>query len=226
MELKFDNSTADFPLEAKCDPIQDKMVYFTRHAHSKSNEMRQNWKNVKSCLWDMQLPEMADVVGSMKWLKPTRLNWMDTKLSVKGRQEIAAMKKHTRSFLKDHQIEVIFHSDLRRACTTFEELYGEEARELSILCIPREDLREELLSEKVQFSNEKLEERTKLFLSEISQRKENRILLVGHSRFFRTMIRNMNFVIPNATTWRVGLSKDSQLVGQVEYVLGPELIVL
>jgi len=216
----------DLSSEVKSEEIQPaKLIYYTRHAHSKSNEMGENWRGMKSSLKEKKIPQMNDATGSLKWMKPTRWNWMDTKVSAKGREQLKAMKKHTATFLKDHGIEVIIHSDRRRAATTCEELFGKEAKELSIKRIPSEAMREELIGEKVRPSNEKLKRRIKQFLEMQAFRKENRLLLVGHSKFFRTMINNMDFRIPNATTWSFGLSKSGEIIGPPQMVLGPDKLV-
>jgi len=215
---EFKTEKAD--LEVKRDQVQAKVIYFTRHAHANTNQMKDNWLNLKASIWDKQLPEKDDILGSLKWLKPTWNNWMDAKVSAKGLRQLEVMKKHTKGFLKLHKIEVIHHSDLRRACRTCEELFGEEANELSIPRIRREDLREEFLIEKM--SSGKLQARVKLFLTDLSQRKESRLLLVGHSKFFRTMLGNINRRVPNATTWRVGLTSDGEIIGEPEIIIGPE----
>jgi len=226
MDIKHYEEEDGLSLEAKSDESQPhKIIYYTRHAHSVSNEIVDNWRGMKSNIMDKKLPQLSDVKGSFRWMKPTGSNWMDTKVSAKGREQLKAMKKHTETFLKDNQIEVIIYSDRRRACTTMEELFGKEAKKLSIERIPSEAMREELLGEKLRPSNDHLKRRIKQFLKMQSLRKERRLLLVGHSKFFRTMINNFDRRIHNATTMRMGLSKSGEIIGPVECVLGPDKFV-
>merc|ERR1719461_1134556 len=198
-------------------------VYITRHAHSKSNESKGAWKNMKKAILQKSMPKRKDVINTAKWVKPTRLNWMNSALSKKGRQQLEVMRRHTRTFLKDHKVELIMHSDLKRAQKTFQSLFGEEAQQLNIPVKIREDMREELFTEKIGVND--LQKRTQALLIELCTRRETVIHLVGHSKYFRTLIGDLKHIIPNATTWRIKISS-GKVIGKPEAIFGPELTIL
>jgi len=204
-------------------PRRMQTVYITRHAHSKSNESKGAWKNMKKAILNKSLPKRKDVINTAKWVKPTRLNWMNSELSKKGRQQIEVMRRHTRTFLKDHKVELIMHSDLKRAQKTFRSLFGDEADKLEIPVKIREDMREELFTEKIGYND--LEKRTAALLIELCTRPENVIHLVGHSKYFRTLIGDLSHIIPNATTWRIKISA-GKVIGKPECIFGPEMTEL
>jgi len=207
--------------------VAAKTIYFTRHAHSTSNELGERWADIKTSVRRGGLPKICDLKKSMAVFTENGSGIMNTPLSKTGRQQLETMRHQTGTFLKDNGIEVIFYSDYVRAEKTFEALFAHEANLLGIPCHKDPGLREENLNERYWYRG-LLEDRTSSYLEKLLGRKEAKILVVGHGKFLRNMIghRAKHFHqfkgknIPNATTWSIELSASGYL-GEVKEELGP-----
>mmetsp|Transcript_13765 Transcript_13765/g.26703 ORF Transcript_13765/g.26703 Transcript_13765/m.26703 type:complete len:240 (-) Transcript_13765:360-1079(-) len=178
-----------------------KTVYLVRHAESIENEKLGSLKR-----WAKTWSRQDFWHGVSLWSEP---NMADTPLSQKGRQQVETLSSKLRKddFLKTQGVEVVLHSPLERARETCDGVVGSDSDNT----YPREelvDLREKTVGEWVPGFKGSLDERIASFERALCARKEERILVVGHSQFFRHML-GMAEKFKNCDVWKVELSRDT-----------------
>lgn len=160
-----------------------KTVILCRHAESKENVKIRAYKEGVAKLSDWSLPSRSQLSKSLSLLKYNT----DEDISPLGRQQILTMAEKILSdgFLESFRPEVVCHSPLRRARDTCRGIFGShdtvsDFLELSSLI--------EMTPLEIFLFNDRVKVRIKEFEDWLASRPEERVVVVGHSRYFKVML--------------------------------------
>ena len=192
----------DSRLDTEGEP-SGKRVWLVRHAESQNNDS----KNTASrTLLRGRCPSLKQ----WKIMAPMITFPMDTPLSTKGLEQVTTQAQQiaTDEFVTREGVELIVHSHLQRAKDTCMGLFG--AYGVPIQEHPR--LYEKSLGEHFAHCTgcgADITQRVDDFTSYLQQRAETRIVVVGHSGFFRTLTGQTDRP-ENVSVWQAILTPEGQ----------------
>eukprot|EP00928_Gymnodinium_smaydae_P000213 TRINITY_DN10077_c0_g1_i1.p1 TRINITY_DN10077_c0_g1~~TRINITY_DN10077_c0_g1_i1.p1 ORF type:complete len:275 (-),score=30.79 TRINITY_DN10077_c0_g1_i1:245-1069(-) len=185
------------------EPPAIKHIYFIRHAQSRSNVARAKINS-------------GDLCGNMRLL----YSGFDSPVSDWGKTQIVEMRPHAQNICGS--LEAVLFSPLQRARETALGLLGDEGENddfqapANLFWKPLKALKEMRFKEHAQHyltcavSQSIMDARVQTFVQFLAVLPWQTFALVGHSRFFRTMLRQMGQVvrIENAEIWRAELRQE------------------
>lgn len=168
-----------------------KTVVLCRHAESKENVKIRAFKDGVARLKNWSLPTMRQVSKSLSLLKYNT----DQAVSPAGQEQIQMMANAIKSsnFLEKFQPELVCHSPLQRAKDTSRGIFGQKETDIELA-----SLTEMTPVEIFWFNDRSTRERIHDFETWLDSRHEERIIIVGHSRYFKLML-NADEVIGNCS---------------------------
>lgn len=184
---------------------QPKTVYLIRHAQSEENRRLASAKNAIKDMLRFSLPKSSDMYAGMELLNiPAQI---DSHVSEVGKSQINEMADVLKqaNFLEQENIEMVVHSPLIRAKETSQGMLGCAAPD-SLVKPVEKVLELDLLLEKtpaewtVRYSS--FMQRLVDFENWLEQQPESRIVLVGHSQFFKALL-HLDFKFGNCDVWKV-----------------------
>ena len=190
-----------------------KTIFLIRHAESEENRRMQSLGKVVKSLSSLSLPSSNDVYESMRLFHiPSQV---DSDVSEVGKQQIRHMGEvlAKEEFLQTKQVQAVMHSPLKRAretckgvlqCLAGDNLQ-EELRHTSVnrvLEVPM--LAERTPVEWIPGNYEKFDKRIRDWEAYVLEQPEERIAVVGHSQFFKSML-NLDVKFDNCHVWQVQL---------------------
>uniref|UniRef100_A0A6U6SKP5 Phosphoglycerate mutase (2,3-diphosphoglycerate-dependent) n=1 Tax=Zooxanthella nutricula TaxID=1333877 RepID=A0A6U6SKP5_9DINO len=195
-KLELESLAKELEAERPDGPPAKKTIYFIRHAESMSNVARDHMKKQR-------------ITGAVRLCS----SGFDSPLSSRGRAQLLEVRPRAREI--GEQIEAVIHSPLKRAAETALVLFGDEddtggyTQPQGTRWLMVSGLKEMRFQEHAQAnlmrSQSILRARVRSFIKFVSRLPWERIALVGHSRFFSTMLRLMGEEVwlRNASIWRV-----------------------
>jgi broad specificity phosphatase PhoE len=198
--------------------IVTKTIYLIRHAESEENERTQSLTNVVRTLSSFKLPSSKEVSESLQLLNV--YSQVDSGVSAAGAQQILDMADTLtkEDFLKLKDVNLVMHSPLQRARETSRGLLQclagsdtvEELRHQSVTrVIESPILVERTPSEWLPGKFEGYRQRILQWEQFALEQPEQRIAVVGHSQFFKTML-NLDFKFGNCHVWEAQLSSEAK----------------
>jgi len=205
-----------------------KTLYLIRHAETLENTKISALKNAATMLTKCRRPRKEDVTKSLGLIKDAAVNHADSPLSEFGKKQVENMGSILREgdFLREESIELVVHSPLSRArescagilncCAVATSTEGDDgvliekcqpppnyvkSGVIELECLKEATPHEQLLPGGKKKFMERLDE----FELWLGGRKEERIAVVGHSQYFRTML-GMKKKFNNCDVWRVTYS--------------------
>lgn len=194
--------------EADCAPtmLRRKTVFLVRHAESLENEKSAALRRFFLTALRGRVPALADLRYGLSLL--TQPDLIDTPLSDAGRAQVETLSQRMRdtNFLRETEVQLVMHSPLVRA----KETCGGVLRSWAAKHAPAfaveelEVAREKTVQEWIPGYGALLDARVAEFGRHLLDRPEERVLVVGHSQFFKHMLR-MGEKFKNCDVWRVRL---------------------
>jgi broad specificity phosphatase PhoE len=133
---------------------------------------------------------------------------LDTELSEDDKRMLEEQCDRANQVLSENGVQIILHSPLRRAVATATGLFGKADIPIKECA----EIYEKSLSEYAGLKS--LKTRVDNFrLRTLKKYKENRILLVGHSKFFRSLIPDFvekKQLVGNVSIWRAQLTVEGE----------------
>lgn len=187
------------PLPTPTPTPESKVIFLIRHAESQNNVAKRDTANVFR-RWQR---------GHWSW--PNATEWssmtsllaipMDTDLSPDGIQQAQALQQHLQQlrFVETEGIQLIVHSHLIRARRTCHTVFAahlppslslslsHDAPTTTIPIVQHDAIYEKSITEHMGTAD--LAQRTQAFVEWLRQRPETRLVVVGHSAFFRELLR-------------------------------------
>mmetsp|Transcript_46829 Transcript_46829/g.71627 ORF Transcript_46829/g.71627 Transcript_46829/m.71627 type:complete len:262 (+) Transcript_46829:91-876(+) len=192
-----DNATA--PEQPK------KTIYFIRHAESEENRRLGSLSRCFRTLGKFSLPSSADIRASTELLNVTAL--VDSNVSEIGVKQISEMgqKLKEANFVTTSGIQLVVHSPLIRARETSEgmlECVAPDKKHGSVdRVVELELMKEKTPSEWTPVYWNSFKERMTEFQKWLADQPEDRIALVGHSQYFKSML-GLDFKFGNCDVWQ------------------------
>jgi phosphohistidine phosphatase SixA len=167
-----------------------KTVILCRHAESKENVKIRAYKEGIAKLGEWSLPSMDEVSKSLSLLKYNT----DQAVSPLGREQIQTMaeKVNSENFLDIFQPQVVCHSPLQRARDTCRGIFGQRDSDLELTSLT------EMTPAEIFLFKDRVNVRIREFEDWLDSRSEERIVAVGHSRYFQVML-NAEQVMSNCS---------------------------
>lgn len=168
-----------------------KTVILCRHAESKENVKVRAFKEGMESLKSWSLPSSSQVRQSASLLKINT----DHEVSERGRQQIQTVAREIANdeFIKNFDPQIVCHSPLIRARDTCRGLFSEFKEEfLELPCLT------EMTPAEIFLFKNRVKIRIEQFEKWLDSRNEERIVVVGHSRYFKVML-NAEEVIDNCS---------------------------
>jgi broad specificity phosphatase PhoE len=184
---------------------QPKTIYLIRHAQSEENRRLASAKTAIKDLFKFSLPKSSDIYAGMELINiPAQI---DSNVSPVGKSQINEMADALKSakFLETEQVEMVVHSPLLRAKETSMGMLGCAAPDSLVAPVQRV-LELDLLLEKtpaewtIRYSS--FVQRLSDFETWLEQQSESKIVLVGHSQFFKALL-HLDFKFGNCDVWKV-----------------------
>lgn len=206
-------------------PPGTKVIFLIRHAESQNNVAKRDTANVfrrwRRGEWSWP--------NATEWASMTSLLAvpMDTDLSADGVQQAQALQQQLEAarFLENEGIQLIVHSHLIRARRTCHTVFasalqqqqqtsssvsadGEQEAEspASPVIVQHDAIYEKSITEHVGTAD--LAHRTQAFVQWLRQRPETRMVVVGHSAFFRELLRGYTVLVGEGTEENDGGAND------------------
>ncbi|CAK9011578.1 Uncharacterized protein SCF082_LOCUS11153 [Durusdinium trenchii] len=184
-----------------------KTLFLIRHAESMENEKLGSLKKFFHSIGRLELPEWAHFYHGVSIVGEPSL--VDSTLSTKGKKQVERLTEILReeNFVDAHGVELVMHSPLIRAAETAKAVFHSMPKETADH-FPRfvEPLiREKFISEWVNLGG--LDKRIADFAASLVERSEERIVVVGHSQYFRRML-GQEKKMSNCDVWHVELEID------------------
>jgi broad specificity phosphatase PhoE len=185
-----------------------KTIFLVRHAESDENRRLHSLKTAFKDLTRFALPKSKDVLASCELIRIDQQ--IDSNVSQFGKQQIAYMANTLREadFVAQQKVQLLVHSPLLRAKETCRDLFGcvlsNTSDETSPLLPPpqsssnhhniTEVIELDLLTEMTPMewipgNAGSLQKRMSALETWLSERPENTIVCVGHSQYFKAMLR-------------------------------------
>jgi broad specificity phosphatase PhoE len=186
-------------------PMNTKLVYLVRHAESAENALMQGVSRGVGALFKMSLPSLDDVKLSVAlastYLAPSS---GDCQLSDNGKAQIDEVKQMLLASRAEEtrEMQVVVHSPLLRAKHTCQGLFKPgELLSGNVQVMELESLREISTIDYAPIRYSRALQRIQEFESWVSQRPEDKIIVVGHSHYFRAML-GVDFKFSNCEVWK------------------------
>lgn len=197
-----------------------KIIYLIRHAESEENRRIAALSRAARTLGKFALPKSSDVSASAELLNVAAQ--VDSNVSEIGTRQIQHMgeKLKQADFIQMAGLQLLAHSPLTRARQTSEGMLGCAAAVTSITStdgnvnvqqqlhpsvgrvVETDLLLEKTPAEWTPLYYSSFKKRIRDFEMWLSQQKEDRIALVGHSQFFKAML-GLDFKFGNCDVWRL-----------------------
>jgi phosphohistidine phosphatase SixA len=167
-----------------------KTIILCRHAESNENVKIRAFKDGMSRLGEWSLPSTTQVAHSVSLLKCD----LDQTVSANGKQQIQKMAQILKkdNFLLNFQPELICYSSLQRAKETCHGLFGKRENDIELKSL------KEMSPAEIFLFNNSVHKRIREFEDWLDSREEERIIAVGHSRYFKVML-NADEVMDNCS---------------------------
>jgi broad specificity phosphatase PhoE len=199
---------------AETNPVITKTIFLIRHAESVENQRSQSLKTVFTSLMNFTLPSSKHVSESLQLFDIT--SQVDTNVSEVGEEQIVFMADTLakEDFVQGKQIELVMHSPLQRArqtskgllqCLAGNELEAECKHTSVTRVVETPLLVERTPSEWMPGNFEGFRQRIRQWEDFVLEQPEERIAVVGHSQFFKSML-NLDFKFGNCHVWEVQLN--------------------
>jgi len=177
-----------------------KEVYLIRHAESIENTRIASAQRCWNQIRQFQSPTKSDLKSSAKVLK-FKEN-ADSLVSDKGKLQIENLHL---GWWKQHKVDrgyLVVHSPLVRAKETCLGMIGNHNKEFCERLIELSCLREKTPKEFLPGSDVSLRNRISEFETWLAQQPETVVYVVGHSQYFKTMLK-LKYNFDNCSVWRV-----------------------
>ena len=157
-----------------------KTIILCRHAESKENVKIKAFRDGMNRIGNWSLPSGDQVRKSLSLLK----HKTDVDVSPQGYEQIKKMSKKIKydHFMELFQPELVCYSPLTRAKVTCEGIFGYRETDIELPCLT------EMSPTEIFLFTENVKIRIKEFENWLDSRKEERIVVVGHSRYFKVML--------------------------------------
>jgi len=201
-----------------------KQIYLIRHAESEENRRLKSLQSIGKGLKRWTLPSRAQLWASMELINVPQQ--VDSPVSDFGQSQITYMqqKLQTNDFLLENHIDLIVHSPLLRAKQTCQGILGysdetndrdgnskdhvvDTNKKSAIRVVQSDLLLEKTPTEWITTaasSNNSFFQRIQALQEWLLQQPQTNIVLVGHSQFFKAMLR-LSFKFGNCDVWKVTL---------------------
>lgn len=207
-----------------------KTVFLVRHAESTENVKTAALMSSMNDLMALRLPSFRKIKTAVKIINPTSTT-TDSVVSENGKRQIADVAQQIKQedFLREHQVDLVLHSPLKRARATCHGMFGvvdghdgslegiaaaaddavidaggKRNRNGEVPTRVLECLREKTLVEYMPGQLSRLEGRIEEFEDFLLNLPEERIVVVGHSQYFRKML-GMDWKFQNCDVWSTTL---------------------
>ena len=199
------------PMDTDASQSKGKMktLYLIRHAESEENVKFRSLDNVIAAFGAFSLPSWKDVVSSFEIVTDIATQ-VDPLLSETGMGQVEHMgqKLKESNFLKDKRIELVVHSPMNRARMTSKGLLNCMAPALKDdnveSVVEKEILVERTPAEFFPGNFKSFAARIEEFEEWLLSQEAERIAVVGHSLFFREMLK-LDFKFGNCDVWSAQL---------------------
>ena len=186
--------------EAAASVPTSQRIWLIRHAESINNVSKRTASEMWAAVRHGRLPAAAQLSAAA----PMLLFPMDSPLSERGHQQVAQQRAvlDAAQFWQTNRVELVVQSPLRRATATCAGLglLADGAE-----CHTHPELYERTIFEHVVRSA--LKPRIERFVRWLTSRPERRIVVVGHSAFFRAMLSHEEH-FGNCAVWAATLAAD------------------
>eukprot|EP00242_Pyramimonas_sp_CCMP2087_P011868 CAMPEP_0198204808 /NCGR_PEP_ID=MMETSP1445-20131203/8272_1 /TAXON_ID=36898 /ORGANISM="Pyramimonas sp., Strain CCMP2087" /LENGTH=260 /DNA_ID=CAMNT_0043876861 /DNA_START=270 /DNA_END=1048 /DNA_ORIENTATION=- len=199
--------------------MAEKIVYLIRHAESEENRKIAAGKRFGADIASWNLPSSSDCCTAMGLCNIPSL--ADCPVSENGVNQInsAGARLHKDDFVSFSGIQLVAHSPLQRARKTSLGMLGsmvrregegqEEARPENVnRVVELECLREKTSTEWFPGFDKAVAGRIAEFEAWLGQQPETCIAVVGHSQFFKRMLRT-DYKFGNCEVWRIRYSMEA-----------------
>ena len=195
---------------SKSSVQKKKTLYLIRHAESEENRRLASLQTVVASLLQCTWPSSTHVCAALELMNVC--SQIDSPVSTVGKQQINTVRnqmsaKTTNLWLNEINAQAILHSPLQRAKDTCLGLFQQPdgSNNHHPIAVPIEESM--LLLEKTPtewvFPKSFLE-RLQDFQEHVWNRPEERFVIVGHSQFFKALLK-LNFKFDNCDVWKVEL---------------------
>lgn len=191
-----------------------KTIYLIRHAESEENRRISALCRTFQSLKKLSLPRTSDVSTSTELLNVSAQ--VDSNVSEIGANQIAHMGEKLRkeNFVESSRIDLVVHSPLKRARQTSEGMLDcmtassldDSAKEKRADTVSRVTetalLLEKTPAEWTPIYSSAFRKRISDFETWLGEQPEETIALVGHSQFFKAMLK-LNYKFGNCEVWKI-----------------------
>lgn len=181
-----------------------KLVYLVRHAESAENALMQGVARGVSSLLKLSMPSLDDVRSGISlagtYLGPSN----DCQLSDNGLLQIDEVRRQLleSKAAETREMQVVVHSPLLRARLTCAGLFKEgELLGNNVQVLELESLREITPTDYAPIRYARALQRIQDFETWMSGRAEDKLIVVGHSHYFKAML-GVDFKFSNCEVWR------------------------
>ena len=203
---KSDSISKDVTLEVT-EATSIKEVYLIRHAESIENtrieSAQRSWDQIRK----LKAPTKDDLKSSVKVLKFQEN--ADSLVSDKGKSQINQLHEGWWKQRKVDKGYLVVHSPLVRAKETCLGMIGDHNKEFCERLLEKTFLREKTPKEFLPGNNSSLLKRIDEFQTWLVQQPERVVFVVGHSQYFRTMLK-LKYNFTNCSVWRVNFDTSSK----------------
>ncbi len=203
---KSDSISNDVSLEVT-ESTCIKEVYLIRHAESVENtriaSAQRSWEQICK----LKAPTKDDLKSSVKVLK-FKEN-ADSLVSDKGKLQIDQLHEGWWKKRKVDKGYLVVHSPLVRAKETCVGMIGDHNKEFCERLLEMTFLREKTPKEFLPGNNASLLRRIDEFQTWLVQQPERVVFVVGHSQYFRTMLK-LDYNFTNCSVWRVNFDTKTE----------------
>lgn len=201
-----------------------KTIYFIRHAESQNNKDKKTLKDAFYNITQGKIPTKSPFGAIVRCSQIP----MDSEISEKGKEQISIQRGNLRrdNFLEKNNIEIIFHSPLIRSLITCHELFKVRFKSSSSRIKLKEysELYEQCISEWIGYNN--MEDRVLKVKTQLLERYEKSIVLVGHNTFFRKLLDlEDNIKIENCSIWKANLNSNGEWSNIIQIYEGGDQLI-
>lgn len=218
----FEKSNAKYEKKVPNDSLKVgekriKTVYLIRHAESNENKRLASLERALNQIIKLKLPLKDDVTNAFELLNFYKEQ--DSRVSSKGKKQIEQLryKLQKDDFILSNKIQLIAHSPLIRARQTCEGMLesvtsrnasniesfweGKKAKGVGRV-VELDSLIEQSPIEWLPINRHKFLKRIQEFEMWLQEQPEERIAIVGHSNYFRSML-NLPYKFDNCDVWEI-----------------------
>ena len=192
-----------FPTTSIAATSAPKTVYFIRHAESEENRRLASMKTVFADIGSFAIPKASDFTEGLRWFDHGNA---DSDVSERGKEQITEMAAilGKADFLNACGIEMVVHSPLVRAKETCKGILECAAPDVVVDPVKRVvelDLMIEKTLTEWSIAHKAYQNRLKDLEKWLSEQSETKIVLVGHSQFFKSLL-GLDFKFGNCDVWK------------------------